>query len=198
MVDGPGEEHRADSGSDIEPHNKLPYPLSQCPEYSRGDFDVDITNKNWLVLSPLDSHPASMDAKTAYEIARRSERIVRGSGQFTARQLLVPPFQIYDDLDPNAEIEMFLRVLTRINNANYPQVILYGFAVIPDSGYRVPPLVQKKVYDLYEGADMRFVSDDLLCILADSGFFPNNTPQLLDPRDRFSTEEITPNQDITG
>lgn len=198
MVDGSGEKHRTGGESDVEPHNKLPYPLSQRPEYSREDFDVDVKNKNWLVLSPLDAHPASMDAKTAYEIARNAERIMRGSGQFTARQLLVPPFQIQDDLDQKADIEMFLRVLTRINNANYPQVILYGFAVIPDSGYRVPPLVQEKVYDLYQGADMRFVSDDLLCILADSGFFPNNTPQLLDPRDRFSTEEITPNEDIIG
>ena len=118
MVDGSGEKHRTGGESDVEPHNKLPYPLRQRPEYSREDFDVDVKNNNWLVLSPLDAHPASMDAKTAYEIARNAERIMRGSGQFTARQLLVPPFQIQDDLDPKADIEMFLRVLTRINNAN--------------------------------------------------------------------------------
>lgn len=197
-MDRSGDERGVEDEFDHEPDDKLPYPLSQRPEYSREDFDVNVKNRSWLVLSPLDSHPESMDAKTAYQIVQNSERIVSGSGRFTARQLVIPPFQLRDDLERHADTEMFLRVLTRINDVKYPGVTFYGFAVIPNAGYTIPSLVQEKVYRLYEGADVRFVSEDLLCILADAGFFPDNAPELLDPRDRFSTETIAPNRDITG
>lgn len=197
-MDRSGDEGGVEDEFEYDPDNKLPYPLSQRPEYSRDDFDVSVKDKSWLVLSPLDAHPESMDARTAYRIVQNSGNIVSGSNRFTARQLVVPPFQLQDDLERHADIEMFLRVFTRINAVRYPGVVFYGFAVIPNAGYTIPTTVQKKVYRLYEGADMRFVSDDLLCVLADDGFFPDNAPQLLDPRDRFSTETITPNRDITG